>query len=107
MKIGWHLLSTELYFGQPPGGPAALFYRSVAALTPDGRRLFALDTGIVASLYVFDVSTDAPVYLGEDCCHGCIGNNGRQVTISPFARPARYWRPKAAMIWPATVVLKS
>ena len=74
---------TELYFGQPPGGPAALFYRSVAALSPDGRRLFALDTGIVASLYVFDVSTDAPVYLGEDCCHGCIGSNGRQVTISP------------------------
>jgi len=76
---------TELYFGQPPGGPGGgYFYSSGAVLSPNGRRLYSLDRGLSpASLIVFDVATDAPVYAGEEGCHGCIGSNGRQAALSP------------------------
>ena len=74
----------ELYYGQPPGSIFSWFYSSLATLSPNGQLLYALVTGLSpASLYVFNVSTDVPVYIGEDCCDGCIGSNAQQMAISP------------------------
>jgi DNA-binding beta-propeller fold protein YncE len=69
----------ELYFDEPV---ANAFYASVLALSPDGRRLYAQDTGLSpATLELFDVSTVPPTYLGDDCAG--LGSNGRQVALSP------------------------
>lgn len=72
-------LGDEIYFDEPV---ANAFYSSVLALSPDGRRLYAQDTGLSpATLELFDVTTDPPTYLGDDCAG--IGSNGRQVALSP------------------------
>ena len=53
------------------------------AMRDDGKVLYALDSGLSpASLFAIDVSTDDLSYLGEDCCHGCVGSTGIDVTLS-------------------------
>ncbi len=88
MNSGLSIVDTtngaELYFGEPPGGPSSYYSATVAALSPNGQLLYTLNAGVSpASLFVFDVSTDSPFFVGEDCCHGCIGSNGKQVALSP------------------------
>jgi len=76
---------TEIYFGNPIS-PYYGFRHSMLSLSSDGETLFALDSGLSpASLYVIDVSQDTPVYIGEDCCHGCLGGNGQDMAVSPDA----------------------
>lgn len=72
----------EVYNGDPTMNAFSWNNAGIMRLNPAGDKLYALNRGLSpASLYAFDVSTDTPVYLGEDCCHGCLGV-GRDFQVS-------------------------
>ena len=75
----------ELYYGNPISPGSGIWSnRAVLRLSPDGNTLYAMNNGLSpASIDVVDVTEDTPRYLGEDCCHGCIGGNGRTIELSP------------------------
>lgn len=74
---------SELYYGEPIN-TVSWDRVAVMRLSPNGKRLYVLNIGLSpASLHVFNVESDTPTYIGEDCCHGCIGGNGRDMQISP------------------------
>lgn len=72
----------EIYNGEP--GVNTTWWRLGALrLSPDGKTLYAMNFGLSpVSLYVFDVTTDVPKYIGEDCCHTCHGGNGQAMQLS-------------------------
>lgn len=67
----------ELFFG------LFRFSNPVLRLSHDETTLFAVGRNATpTSLYVYDITSDDPVQVGEDCCHGCIGSFGQSMALS-------------------------